>query len=411
MKNTFEQALFHHQCLVMDHVSSMLAYWDRDLLCRYANRAYETWFGADPKGLIGTSIRNLLGPDLFSLNECYILGALRGEAQEFERIVPGPDGIGRHSLARYMPHVVDGVVRGFMVEVTNVTRLKAAEAALQAEIAERKNREAQLLQSEKLASIGLLAAGLAHEINNPIGYVSSNLVTLEGYVAQLLGFIAACEGGQSGLPSAAREELAFLRDDIPALVSESKQGLAQVRQIVLDLKDFARIDSTQTWQPAGLHQGIDSTLNLLASRLKGRAEIVKEYGRIPDIQCLPSQLNQVVMNLLLNAADALGGAGGRITLRTGVEGLQVRLEVEDNGCGIAPEALPRIFDPFFTTKPVGQGTGLGLSLSYGIVQRHNGHIEVQSAVGRGTTVRVLLPLRQPGRAEPHDRTLESESSP
>jgi PAS domain S-box-containing protein len=410
MKNSSEQALLHHQGLVMDHVSSMLAYWDRDLLCRYANRAYEVWFGADPKGLIGTSIRNLLGPDLFALNECYILGALRGETQEFERIVPGPDGIRRHSLARYMPHMVDGVVHGFMVEVTNVTRLKVAEAALQAEIAERKNREAQLLQSEKLASIGQLAAGLAHEINNPIGYVSSNLVTLEGYVAQLLGLLAACEGGQSGLLSTARDELAFLRDDIPALIRESKQGLAQVRQIVLDLKDFAHIDSTQAWQPADLHQGIDSTLNLLASRLRGRAEIVKEYGRIPDIECLPSQLNQVAMNLLLNAADALGETGGRITLRTGVEGIQVWLEVEDNGCGIAPDALPRIFDPFFTTKPVGQGTGLGLSMSYGIVQRHHGRIEVQSVVGRGTTVRVLLPLRQPPGAAPPGKIQEAESS-
>jgi signal transduction histidine kinase len=175
---------------------------------------------------------------------------------------------------------------------------------------------------------------------------------------------------------------------------ESKEGIVRVRTIVQDLKDFSRVDSAQEWQWASLHQGIDSTLNVVASEVRYKADVVKEYGRIPDIECLPSQLNQVVMNLVVNAAHAMGPQRGCITLRTGTEGDDVWLEVADTGCGIPAENLSRVFDPFFTTKPIGKGTGLGLSLSYGIVQKHRGHIDVRSEVGKGTTFRVVLPVRQ-----------------
>jgi two-component system NtrC family sensor kinase len=264
--------------------------------------------------------------------------------------------------------------------------------------------EGQLVQSEKLASIGQLAAGVAHEINNPIGYIFSNFGTLERYLAQLFEMLAAYEHAEPGVgpPEVAarlhalREqvELEFLKEDIPTLMRESKQGIERVRQIVQDLKDFSRVDSTQEWQWANLHQGIDSTLNVVASEIKYRADVVKEYGAIPDIECLPSQINQVVMNLVVNAAHAMGEERGRITIRTGTRGDEVWLEVADTGSGIAPDTLNRIFEPFFTTKPVGKGTGLGLSLSYGIVQRHEGRIEVDSAVGRGSTFRVTLPIRR-----------------
>jgi len=286
--------------------------------------------------------------------------------------------------------------------------LSQANAALQGEIIERKQLQLQLLQSEKLASIGQLAAGVAHEINNPIGYIFSNFGSLDRYLSQLFEMINAYEQAESSLSDPGvvthlremreRIELSYLKEDIPVLMQESRQGILRVRQIVQDLKDFSRADTSQSWQMANLHQGIDSTLNVVANEIKYKADVVKEYGEIEDIECLPSQINQVVMNLLVNAAQAIGEQRGRITLRTGSQADEVWLEVADTGSGIAPEVLSHIFEPFYTTKPIGKGTGLGLSLSYGIVQKHRGRIEVSSTVGQGTTFRVTLPKRQP---EPH----------
>jgi signal transduction histidine kinase len=283
-------------------------------------------------------------------------------------------------------------------------KLVRANEALQAEMVERKHLESQLVQSEKLASIGQLAAGVAHEINNPIGYIFSNFGMLEGYLDKLFEMLSAYEiaEGNVGPPEIAERlaslretmQLDFLKEDVPGLMRESKEGIVRVRTIVQDLKDFSRVDSAQEWQWASLHQGIDATLNVVASEVRYQADVVKEYGRIPDIECLPSQLNQVVMNLVVNAAHAMGPQRGCITLRTGTEGDDVWLEVADTGCGIPAENLSRVFDPFFTTKPIGKGTGLGLSLSYGIVQKHRGHIDVRSEVGKGTTFRVVLPVRQ-----------------
>ena len=283
-------------------------------------------------------------------------------------------------------------------------QFKQASEALQREIDERKQLEGQLVQSEKLASLGQLAAGVAHEINNPIGFISSNLGTLDGYFEQLLTMLdayhnaeQALAGSQTALQLAhLREqiELEYLREDVPLLIKESKEGISRVGQIVRDLKDFSRIDNNQQWQWANLQQGIESTLNIVASELKYKADVVKDYQALPEIECLPSQINQVIMNLVVNAAQAMGPERGTITLSTGTQGDTAWIEVADTGSGIAPDALPKIFDPFFTTKPVGQGTGLGLSLSYGIVKKHGGNISVSSKLGAGTTFRVQLPLRQ-----------------
>ncbi|WP_367849248.1 ATP-binding protein [Rhodoferax sp. WC2427] len=279
--------------------------------------------------------------------------------------------------------------------------LSSANAALQVEIMERKHLEVQLVQSEKLASIGQLAAGVAHEINNPIGYIFSNFGTLEGYLEQLFQMLQAYELAESQEPVVAARlrdlkkalELDYLKEDIPVLMRESKQGIVRVRQIVQDLKDFSRVDSAHEWEWADLHKGIDSTLNVVASEIKYRAELVKEYGSIPQVECLASQINQVVMNLVVNAAHAMGEERGRITIRTGHQDQFVWIEVSDTGTGIPPDTLKHIFEPFFTTKPVGKGTGLGLSLSYGIVQKHGGRIEVASTVGTGTTFRIVLPMQ------------------
>ena len=263
--------------------------------------------------------------------------------------------------------------------------------------------QSQLLQSEKLASIGQLAAGVAHEINNPIGFVQSNLGTLENYIHDLFQIITAYETYEDALPPDAAPhddivklrqqlDLPYLKQDIPALLKESRDGITRVRKIVQDLKDFSRLDSTPDWQYANLHQGLDSTLNIVNNEIKYRADVIKKYGDIPEIECLPSQLNQVYMNLLINAAHAIEEPRGVITVRTGQEGDAVWIEIADTGKGIPEEIVGRIFDPFFTTKALGKGTGLGLSLAYGIVQKHNGRIEVTSEVGKGSTFRVTLPV-------------------
>lgn len=261
----------------------------------------------------------------------------------------------------------------------------------------------QLVQSEKLASIGQLAAGVAHEINNPIGYIFSNFGTLEGYIANLLEMLQVYEDAEASISSPAmlkkvrgvreRIELDYLKEDISELMSESKEGIVRVRKIVQDLKDFSRVDANQEWQWADLHRGIDSTLNIVSNEVKYKADVVKKYGDIPEIECLPSQINQVIMNIVVNAAHAAGPARGTITISTGTEGQNIWIAITDDGPGIPKDIQSRIFDPFFTTKPIGAGTGLGLSLSYGIVQKHQGRIDVESAVGVGTTFRVTLPIR------------------
>jgi signal transduction histidine kinase len=283
-------------------------------------------------------------------------------------------------------------------------QFKQASEALQREIDERKQLESQLVQSEKLASLGQLAAGVAHEINNPIGFISSNLGALDGYFKQLQEMLDAYREAENAIGSSEvidrlgqlreRVELDFLREDIPLLIKESKDGIGRVGRIVKDLKDFSRVDSNQEWQWANLQQGIESTLNIVANELKYKADVVKEFQQLPDIECLPSQINQVIMNLIVNASQAMGPERGTITLRTGLEGETVSIEVADTGIGIEPDNLQKIFDPFYTTKPVGQGTGLGLSLSYGIVKKHQGDISVRSEVGVGSTFRVELPVRQ-----------------
>ena len=283
--------------------------------------------------------------------------------------------------------------------------LQSANTALRAEHARQEElinklaeAHTQLLQSEKMASIGQLAAGVAHEINNPVGFVSSNVSTLQHYVESLFQLITAYEQGETELSETTRAaiaelkqqvDLAYLRDDVQQLMKESADGLQRVRQIVQDLKSFSHVSAT-AMEEADIEAGLDSTLNVVWNELKYKAEVVKEYGHVPAVRCIPSQLNQVFMNLLVNAAHAINERG-RITLRTNADEHWVWVEVEDTGSGIKPEHLDRIFDPFFTTKPVGKGTGLGLSLSYQIAQKHGGRIEVKSEIGKGSTFRVMVP--------------------
>lgn len=264
--------------------------------------------------------------------------------------------------------------------------------------------QAQLVQSEKMASIGQLAAGVAHEINNPIGYVNSNLGALGKYLADVFQLVDAYEQAETHLNDQGvlgniqalkkRLDLPFLREDTAALISESKEGITRVKKIVQDLKDFSHAGTGDEWQEASMQQGLDSTLNIVWNELKYKCKVKKEYAKIPDIECLPSQLNQVFMNMMVNAGHAIGEKGV-LTLRTGREGEMVWVEIADNGKGIPAAIVQRIFDPFFTTKPVGTGTGLGLSLSLGIINKHNGRIEVDSEPGKGATFRIWLPIKRP----------------
>ncbi|SEN99327.1 PAS domain S-box-containing protein [Duganella sp. CF517] len=297
--------------------------------------------------------------------------------------------------------------------LTDITERKLMEEALQARgveqqqlIGELRSAHEQLLQSEKMASIGQLAAGIAHEINNPVGFVNSNMSSLKNYVGTLLGVIDQYEQAAAPHPNLAvqlaalrnQADLEFLKEDVTDLVRESMDGLKRVKDIVQALKDFSHVGETE-WQVADLHHGLDSTLTIVSNEIKYKARVDKAYGVLPPVTCLASQLNQVFMNLLVNAAHALREQGGVITIRTGGADGWVWIEVGDNGVGIEQANLKRIFEPFFTTKPVGSGTGLGLSLSYGIVNRHGGRIDVASVLGQGTRFTVHLPVRPPQSLE------------
>lgn len=268
-----------------------------------------------------------------------------------------------------------------------------------------KETQTQLLQSEKMASIGQLAAGVAHEINNPIGYVHSNLGTLQTYLRGLLSLLEAYDRLAQSLPESlrgaiqqidelkARVDYGFLQQDLPQLVEESREGIERVKKIVLDLRDFSHagdIDSDE-WVMADVHRGLQSTLNIVWNELKYKAEVKQDFGDLPQIECMPSQLNQVFLNLLVNAGHAIADKGV-ISIVTRCQDGEVTISVSDTGSGIPAEYMARIFDPFFTTKVVGKGTGLGLALSYGIIQKHNGRIEVESVVGSGSTFRIILPI-------------------
>jgi len=308
---------------------------------------------------------------------------------------------------------VSGAIVGTFGISRDITRRRQIEAEMQAQMLELTalntrltEAQNQLLQSEKLASVGQLAAGVAHEINNPIGFINSNLNSLRGQVADLLRVIDAYKkaepalaGNSDALAAIAlakdQADLAFLQEDITNLIDESLEGANRVKKIVDNLKDFSRVDAAE-WHWANLEDGLESTLNIVWNEIKYKADIRKAYAGLPKIECIASQVNQVFLNLLVNAAQAIEGHG-EISLTTGFDNDNVWVEVADTGSGIRPEHLGKIFEPFFTTKPVGKGTGLGLSLSYGIVQRHHGRLEVESEIGTGTTFRVVLPReREPG---------------
>lgn len=369
-------------------------------------------------------ILELLASFVTSWLSFHILGSDKDMAAQISRLQQGQPAERRDNrdyevedaptriLLEAMEHLYDLMAQRNLALVKTRDELAALNAHLEQRVHERtaelekalaeveRTRE-QLLQSEKMSAIGQLAAGVAHEINNPVGFVSSNLGSLSLYVGKLMDLVAAYEAHSAALPESARVALAaqrraidfdFLKEDIGDLLQESTDGLDRVKRIVQDMKEFSHVDHGE-WQATDLNAVMESTLNVVWHEIKYRAEVLRHYDpALPSVRCLPAQLSQVLMNLMVNAAQAIETPLGKITLSTRSTPAGVELEVADSGKGMSPEVLKRLFEPFFTTKPVGKGTGLGLSLSYEIVKRHGGQIVVHSVPGQGSRFTVQLPL-------------------
>jgi len=296
--------------------------------------------------------------------------------------------------------------------VSSTGRIEAQDAKLKSALQQLELAQAQMIQSEKMASIGQLTAGVAHEINNPTGFVNSNLKTLLDYQQDLVrlidkyrDLIAEIECGENKgiIPMSIKEsvkkiksfegdiDLTFLTNDIIDLIGDCREGTARIKKIVMDLKDFAHPGDDEI-QPVNINLGLESTLNVVHNVIKYKATVHKDFGDLPVFRGYPQQLNQVFMNLLVNAAQAIEKKG-EIAIKTRHVDNHVEITISDTGCGIPKENLLKIFDPFFTTKDVGKGTGLGMSIAHHIVQKHNGALDVQSQVGRGTTFCIKLPLK------------------
>ncbi|MDG3002769.1 sensor histidine kinase [Paludisphaera mucosa] len=285
-----------------------------------------------------------------------------------------------------------------------------------------KQAQSLLVQNEKLASLGQLVAGVAHEINNPLAFVSNNVAVLERDLRDLLRLVeifhedhVAAEHRDPELAAeiariSERTDLAYCLENFPRLIERTREGLRRIERIVKELRLFARVDEGE-WNEVDLNPGIESSINMVKgyARKKG-VQIVMDLGALPAVRCRAARIHQVILNLLTNAIDACG-ENGQVTVRTETEAdsLGVRVDIDDNGCGIRPEIRDRIFDPFFTTKPLGQGTGLGLSISYGIVIEHNGRIEVQSTVGYGSCFSIHMPI-EPSRS-PYSNLATSAGGP
>lgn len=265
---------------------------------------------------------------------------------------------------------------------------------------ELKLTQSKILQQEKMASIGQLAAGVAHEINNPMGFISSNLGTLNKYIEKIMKYARILTETVEGLKDSATaavlrdvragQKFDFIVEDTKKLIAESLEGAARVKAIVQNLKNFSRVDESEA-RFADINECMESTINIAWNELKYKATLKKEYGKLPLIKCYPQQLNQVFMNLIVNAAHAIEAQGG-IHVRSWERDTSIFVSVSDTGCGIPEPDIARIFEPFFTTKEVGKGTGLGLSIAYDIVKKHNGEITVRSEVGKGTTFTIRIPI-------------------
>jgi two-component system, NtrC family, sensor kinase len=304
--------------------------------------------------------------------------------------------------------------KAFLLEKSEQNYRQLAESLeieVQRKTQEIKEAQAQLMQQEKMASIGHLAAGVAHEINNPMGFISSNLNTLKDYEVEIRSLIDQYGSFLSSVKDLLvsknhqpdilerlkninkfekKIDIEFILQDITNLINESLEGAERIKNIIIDLKDFAH-PGEDDLKFSDINKNFDSTLNVVWNELKYKANITKDYGELPLVKCYPQQLNQVFMNILVNAAQAIDEMG-EIKITTRSEGEQVRITVSDTGSGIPEVNLSKIFDPFYTTKEVGKGTGLGLNIAYNLIKKHNGTIDVESSLGKGTTFSIRIPV-------------------
>jgi two-component system NtrC family sensor kinase len=288
-----------------------------------------------------------------------------------------------------------------MVEALAKARddLTSKNTELEKALSDLKATQSQLLQQEKMASVGQLAAGVAHEINNPMGFIISNLGTLSNYGESLNQYqqvtnlmLASCSEADQAKMKALHDklDLSFIMEDMPSLIKESRDGAERVRIIVQSLKNFSAVDQEGV-QSININDYLDSTVNVAWNELKDKAEVVRSYGVLPAILGRTQEIGQVFLNILRNAVQAIAERG-IIHLKTSHDNGMVTITITDNGCGIPPEVIDRIFEPFFTTRPPGHGTGLGLSTCYDIVKKHGGTIDVASTVGKGTKFTIRLPV-------------------
>ncbi|WP_406694958.1 ATP-binding protein [Singulisphaera sp. Ch08] len=279
-----------------------------------------------------------------------------------------------------------------------------------------KEAQSQLIHSEKLASLGTLAAGMAHEINNPLAFASSNVEVLERELGTILRLLECYRSGWEILhqanPDLAGEiaqleeqvDMPYLQENLLSMAQSTRKGLKRVAHTVQNLRGFAQLDRAEIGE-IDVNLAIDQSLSMLGDLLnRNQIEVVRRFAELPLLECAPAHMNQVFLNLLMNAMQAIEASGkssGRLEVITGHQGELILVELADDGCGIPPDILSKIFDPFFTTKPIGRGTGLGLSLSHGIIAEHGGRVDVESEVGLGTRFRIQMPIRRhAGGAQP-----------
>jgi PAS domain S-box-containing protein len=362
------------------------------------NRAFEQFFGMPQHELINRSIQGINPMKPHELHERMDRECLtNNQPCRYEARLANFKGEAIDVIITKAPYLADkGKSGGIVGTFTDITERKQNENMLQ-------QMQSQVIQQEKMASIGQLAAGVAHEINNPMGFISSNLTSLSKYADRFDEYIAALQQSLGSCPThpdtveidKLRQKLKvdYLISDVRELVNESLDGANRVRRIVQDLKSFSRVDQKECCR-TNLNEALETTINIAWNELKYIATLDRNFGDIPEILCYPQQLNQVFLNLLVNAAQAMEKQGN-IIVSSWSDDDHVFVSVKDNGKGMPKEVQKRVFEPFFTTKEAGKGTGLGLSISADIIRKHGGELSVESELGAGTTFIVQLPLNSP----------------
>ncbi len=381
----------------MDCVSDMVLLIGPDGRLRRCNRAWRDFTGQPYSEILGVSWKELFVRLGLETRTGFAPGC------ELQHAASGRWFVYREAPFEAVVTTASGSIApgtsGKVITLNDTTELKLAVRQREVAFEQLKSSQAQVIQSEKLATIGQMTAGVAHEINNPVGFVSSNLSSLSKYLERLAGFIAAVtlllDRARPGVRDEVQElrrkfKVDFILGDVSKLIAESLDGTARVSKIVKDLGTFSRVDGDD-WRPVDLAASLEQAVGIVWNQLKYKATLKREFGALPPVVCNAQLINQVVMNLLVNASHAMD-TPGVITLSTRLEGPDAVITVADTGKGIAPAHVTRIFDPFFTTKEAGKGTGLGLSISADIIKKHGGDIRVESEVGVGTTFTIRIPV-------------------